>query len=939
MDTFHIPRNTFTSFRLSYLGICEISESSKTLLLGKIPHVWLEDETAGLLSSSVRLAKQKVNTSLKDSVKLITGSKSNGVTLSRVRKLDKILMDARRQLLDDGSGTELNSDDDSESSISGSTWNDASRASRVGLKYSDVYETSIDNVPRMNTLQIQHLGDDSNRQTYLDSPYEFQKKDPKSKHRSRSGTGTLRVEIADPMPFTEDYGELTVDERKKHKLRKRFKKLAKQSRGSAVRRTNDFGHKIYRSLIKSFEVGETIMKEKVLVLTKETVNTQALDKFEENEPCDTRITERWQEYYLLLTKSDSGVVLQFFKVSDDSSNSGKEKPLFEQQLTSLVKVNFYSIIDKSIGIAYPIKNWITINIIKFNNQKKSLKWLFFLKQVVGDTMDPTFSVKVPDVGASIDISISHTDILDMIMESPNLEVHTLSKGYETMHTPLIQYILDEVVNSLKKNKYTLACLLKIDNPWLCFRHYDHLEWIIDDSELFLVQNQVLKDSFVLELRNMTIKRRHLELDSSTLIEPTPIEGFLSRLTTASGNEVHYLRTFYKVLYFSTFDNLLFFGKYYRGIPPVTTSQVEEDVNEHCSYILNEMNHVEWLNSSDFKQKDQKCLEEFLRRTMHVNKADSVIDLTLVVDIKPIPLQEIKFAHKVLLGVLWYGDSKQAENDFIVDSAFEITTQNYGKIRLQAPNRSIRDQWIKRLADIKDYWNCKKQDEIERIVTTRAKNMKLLQIDEYIDSNILLETNLNQIRYSTADPLVNSIDSITLTNSITMNGYLYQKYKKHSNFNQYFAVLNSGLLILYSIYTRSKVTGEWKRVPYFHRHLTIPLTNCYVYSGLQTASDLLDKTQTISNPGISSLPRIYGDGWKSQEEEANRCFTIWFGRKRNISKGKIDEPKNPGLAKLIKKLGITGQSIVFMARSRQERELWVTRIYREIDRYSLIFNIQ
>ena len=52
-----------------------------------------------------------------------------------------------------------------------------------------------------------------------------------------------------------------------------------------------------------------------------------------------------------------------------------------------------------------------------------------------------------------------------------------------------------------------------------------------------------------------------------LIEPVPVEGFLVRLTAASGRQARFGKLFYKRLYFTSHDNLLFFCIPAKAAPP------------------------------------------------------------------------------------------------------------------------------------------------------------------------------------------------------------------------------------------------------------------------------------------------------------------------------------------------------------------------------------
>lgn len=52
-----------------------------------------------------------------------------------------------------------------------------------------------------------------------------------------------------------------------------------------------------------------------------------------------------------------------------------------------------------------------------------------------------------------------------------------------------------------------------------------------------------------------------------LVEPIPVEGFLVRLTAATGRQVRFGKLFYKRLYFTSHDNLLFFCSPSEAAPP------------------------------------------------------------------------------------------------------------------------------------------------------------------------------------------------------------------------------------------------------------------------------------------------------------------------------------------------------------------------------------
>lgn len=905
MNDIEIPTNSFTAFRLTYLQIREIAETSKTLFLGNVPVLWNDDRGKGLINTMIHKAKTNAintfdNTYRSYLLKEDWHSSNEWFKFSNNKSIEKIIQELYE--------VDSKSDAYSEMPITPIY----SENTTLSIKTLKQLESELNKVPK-DVLASPIIRVDG---TVGDKPC---------------------ITTAKPEPINEIKGltENLIDEREHHQFRKRLKEFAKISTGKAWDTTNDLRDRITNSIIGNFKIGEVVLQEKVLVLTKETFNTSKVFKFEENEPCDTRVYARWKEHKILLKKTANHMItIQFIQVDNDN-----EVAEYEYELQHNVTVNLYNYLDKSLCLLVPKNHWSIIHIIKFHDQMKSTRWLYFMNQVLGNQKENVFDILIPEIDMQLSITIPESFLLEIVQKPLFLKVKQLPKGYNVEHSVMIQYLLDTIKQKITEsgdNKLT-SWLQSTVSPWFCFRYYDRLEWIVDDSELFYLQNQLFKTTFVLEIRDMINYKRMLKVDNQSFA-PLPIEGFLSRLSDINGAEKG-LKSFYKLLYFYTCDNLLYFTRYYMAILPESEILLDKNTNREMAiygaYNLDENDHIPWFRQ-DFKVWDKIAFKEFERKSQLILKADNVIDLNHVVSIRPIPVEDLTLWQRSLFGLTWYGN-RNLENDELLDSAFELTVINLGKIKLVAPNRVARDLWVEKLMLMVKYWKTRKQLEIETINEVRRCNMKRLNIDEMTDSNIGKYCNMLEINNSTANAYLNTIDYISLGNSLMINGYLYQKYKKHANFSQYFVALSSGNLVLYSLYQRSKVTGEWKRSCHYQHHLTIPIRDCYVYSGDTTLLDLVErhKDNMSDNPMDRSLPRIYSDGWKSSEEESTRCFTIWFGKKRNISK-KAEEPNNPGIIRLIRRLGITGKSMMFLTRSRQERDLWVSRIYAEIDRFTRFY---
>lgn len=790
--------------------------------------------------------------------------------------------------------------------------------------------------------------------------------DPVALHKPSKG----RMEIAIPQPCEVTSEEIHQAQREKHRLRKKIKNFTKGSSRTTNKKKNDIRLKIYRMIWKKFQAGEIMRVDRMLVLIKEARHTTNISQFGETEPCDSRVYERWKEYLVVLKKTDDvtePLAVQLFDIHTTTSDT-KARPDFAFNVSLDVKSHFYSGLDKSICLTVPKENGSMIYIMKCNNQVTSFKWLYFVEQMLGREFDSSFRISIPGLHFSVIIKVPESVIFELLNSNDTLNVIELEHGYEVEYSCMVEYLKQCVLKELE-NKNNFASVsewfLKNTNPWFCFKQYDRLEWIINNSSLFFIQNQLLSRSFQLEFRNRGHHVRETMIKEQTLKEPIPIEGFLCRLNNISGNEKNLFGTYHKVSYFYSCDDILFFTRFFRGSPPspgnillnndVATPEITEitpHVYEHNPFPLDDNDHITWLNGNEFEKYDHDALMELERRTQQIIKAEALIDICSIVHVRAVSLNRNKKTHNMLLCLVWYSAPNLVNDTSIVDSVFEIEMKNGSIIKLQAPCRDTRDEWVTRLLELKDYWVSRKSKDLETQIETRIRNEQALKINEYIDSNIVQEGNNIKAFSTYADPSIHNIDCIAMTKCVLMSGYLYQKLKKHSNFNQYFVVLCPGFLLLFSLFKRSKRTGSWKKNPYFEHYLTIPISDCYVYSGHTTSLDLLDRQQDFNsmNPGHHSLPRIYTDGWKSTEEEPLRCFTLWFGKKRKIvGKDKASEKynlntlnddkptkniqKNPGLVKMVSKLGITGRSIVFMTRSRQEREIWVNRIFAEVDRFA------
>ncbi|RLV91929.1 Sporulation-specific protein 71 [Spathaspora sp. JA1] len=924
--SFSIPKASYTAPLISLLPSHVLSHTSKCLFIGGIPAVWHNDNSNNLMSdflkTSMKRKFHKRNQIIEQYIRGTT-SESDNTEYNNQLVIDQHEFLSRKQEV-------LNKitkhNNESKTTCESSLPNDSFVIDAASSKHTSVAPSVDISPPVLNRKpRFLALPGDSN----LSLPHSI----PSSIRTSKSSKMVLEL----PHPITQLNLETFNKENKR--FSKKLRQFVYRSRGKS--RIRDFRQKILSSLISTYHSGEIVRMDKMLVMIKEIVGNVS-ENFDGDE-LESRVYERWKEYIVVLRRTYSftePLMLQLYDISKAPTADSSNPPRVGFALNSEVSAKFYNTLDKSISLTVRQADETFTYILKCNNQTKALKWLYFIKSSLGHEMNTLFNIYVHHIGKFIQVKVPEHILEKSLASTESVHMKESEFGYKVQRAELVQYLKNIIQSKFK---------IDISNSWFCFRFYDHLEWVPNDSELLFISNTLYSPTFQLEYR--AIKLTTVNTPTYKLDEPIPIEGFLARLTSTSGRTKGVIHDFYKISYFFTNKNLLFFTKYYRVIPPslddhlLTSTDKIPIVYEHNLYPIDEKGHIEWLRN-DFTTGDGNCLSELERRTQQIVRAEGLIDMSRIADIRKIPPSNMSPTQKLLSSNLWYASSGLIDDEDILDSCFEIELVTGCIIKLQAHSKQVRDQWMFHLQLLNQFWTIHAQEEIERQIVVRTTNMKNLNASEYVDSNAPQQVNQLELRSTVADTVINNISSMISTTLVLKSGFLYHKRKKHATFNQFFAVLCPGFLILFHIFKRSKNTGSWKKTSYFEHYLTIPISECYIYAGFAAELDLLESKSETRGTHLErhSVPRLHSNGWKSQEEECSLCFTLWFGKKRNISNYEriisrqqtkpvaLHLEKNPGLIKMVAKLGVTGQSVMFMTKSRQDRDQWVTRLLCEMDRF-------
>lgn len=711
----------------------------------------------------------------------------------------------------------------------------------------------------------------------------------------------------------------------------------------------------------SKEPGEVIAIEKMLVMLKGTKANYVSPSFNENEPIDTIVLERWKEYIVVVRITGNHtrpIALQFYEnrnVEKFQTKATRKKRYDKHDtvLTMDTHVKFYSTLDKSIALWRGSEAGTLIYILRPRSHELALRWLSLFLRVLGNKKAPHLPIGIPHLGYVMDVTLP-IRMIQQEQQKFNQDRHNRLFTYNELRSnsarasPAMKYLFAisiRLLNSVGFKRQEIVKFVGENKMGLAWRRYDRLEWMNEGKEESMFYSWVMTEAFNLEIR---IKQNYsLSVNFGQDVvekEPIPIEGYLVRLTTWSGTwkkyPGHLHKLFSKPLYFHTHDHFLFYTSLKHAVPTHWAFQESKDPNdvgssqmfyEVAPFKTDEHGDIIWLKNcskTEAENHDLTAASENKRRVNMLVDSGGFIDLC-----------NIKTINKAKQVPTYLRTMEHGKSIVVSEQVIEITMDTGISIYLQAFDESMCNIWIERLEELVKYWKIRVLEDVKILKKVRRLNLMKLQLspDSGVDSQ--LASTGSKWETTSLDSIADERVFSSFTRTIKMRGLLFQKPKRLSAFTQYHVVLANGHLMLYSL-PIGCVNNR--------KSHAVDLTNSsvYLYSGPITEFDLLknrDRTFDSQNPGQHLVPRFYSDGWKSSEPEGQRSFALWFGRKKPLrSKAKQRFRKHrrhkSGInilgtdnIKFVNRLGVTGVPMVFMARSRQERDLWVLAINAEIER--------
>ncbi|CCH43840.1 Sporulation-specific protein [Wickerhamomyces ciferrii] len=262
-----------------------------------------------------------------------------------------------------------------------------------------------------------------------------------------------------------------------------------------------------------------------------------------------------------------------------------------------------------------------------------------------------------------------------------------------------------------------------------------------------------------------------------------------------------------------------------------------------------------MNTENFNKRGHYANYEFQREIELLLRAESVIDLLEVGAIHKVDSLTMPPHVRAASNFAWNESADiKSEPEETKDSYLQLVFQNGTCSTFKAPDRFIRDEWVSRLNALMNYWKERKKEDTKRINEIKLENIERLNTDEGLEANVGESTPKWENSRGVAEPTIHNINSNAMLRPVVRSDMLFQKPKKRSSFKNYYVVLVPGFIILYRLFVRG-LRGLPLPTTHYDHYSTIPIIDCYVYSGNTSGIYLLDRDSGIDkvNQGCGLLP--------------------------------------------------------------------------------------
>lgn len=552
--------------------------------------------------------------------------------------------------------------------------------------------------------------------------------------------------------------------------------------------------------------GEIVKVEKMLVRVDSTLQ-QLPDDYDENDSLKTesRTVEKWREFVVVCRASSnagSEYSLQMYQsrvipaVRDTrvEKRSKHEIPLVRKT----TKVNLYSSLDKTVVIWVPWKKGTMMYILRPRSAASSVEWYTFLHTVLGWQRSSTLQINVPDLNVSLRLDDPFQQLeasIDTVQEGEGNDaaiVQTMTAEKAVASNLMGRCI--EMLQDCPEWENVLATWLKHEKMGLAWKRYDRLEWIHGANEQKMYGTMAMQKSHELELR----PKQHYPTSvhnkgENPTEEPSPVEGFLIRLTSQRGREQRFGKMFFKRLYFASHNEFLFFCRPSRALPPPppklpvtkgaqipSASQIVDKTP--LIYAVDPFplqdGQLGWLKDgpSAREKHDQDAYDEAERKVNTLLQADGFVNLCHVTRLRHVVRGSTPADQTAEEGpdVDFHQEVDDTPEDdgrtdgFDDKRTFELVMKNGLIIRLQAYNKQTKREWMMRLDQLVRYWKVRKNDDVHQYKLVRHANLENLNVDEEMESWLGQFARKWEVSRSEASPQLYNVCNISLCRTIRVS---------------------------------------------------------------------------------------------------------------------------------------------------------------------------
>lgn len=539
--------------------------------------------------------------------------------------------------------------------------------------------------------------------------------------------------------------------------------------------------------------GEIVKAEKMLVCVEETMQDTLPADYAENDSLrmETRTVDKWREFLVVCRKSSvehTPFAIQMYRtrvIPDVQRSDSKTPPYYEVRLNhKTTHVNFYSPLDKTIVIWHPRKRGTKIFILRPKSAAHSAEWYTFILQVLGWRRPTSLPIHVPDLGVSLIFKNPFSQLEAGLKADNSDSEHSVAVDNKFAAATIIRGCMD-MLEGRAEWAEVLKAWSKTEKMGLAWKRYDRLEWVFGANEEKMYGTIGMQSSHELELRpryhySTTIRHRGIQE------EPAPIEGFLVRLTSQKGVHQRKNKMFFKRLYFFTQDHHLFFCRPAKAMPPPPPkcAPPEDGSVPTAREILGQMplswdidpyplesGQISWLSSGNqefVKRHDEEAYAHVQRNVHNISQSDGYIDMCRVQEVRNVYRGSCPADPNIREGPSVDfnrepRDSRQddgATREFDDDRTFEMVLDNGLVIRLQAYDDATRDEWVKRLDALVKYWHTRCTGDAAELQAVRQRNLKLLDIDEAMESVIGQFAKKWEVKKAEASPHLHNMCSLS-----------------------------------------------------------------------------------------------------------------------------------------------------------------------------------